>query len=78
MNPVEYQLFGRDTWRDPFALYQRLRDEDPVHFSEGRDLGPVQVRRRLRRGTRLVSFLVSSRHLASKRTRGAARSCPRW
>ncbi|MGO9343032.1 MAG: cytochrome P450 [Acidimicrobiales bacterium] len=34
MEPVTYELFGRDTWRDPFALYARLRDEDPVHFSE--------------------------------------------
>jgi cytochrome P450 len=24
---------GRDTWRDPFPLYARLRDEDPVHRS---------------------------------------------
>lgn len=34
MKPVQYELFGRDTWRDPFPLYRRLRDEDPVHFSE--------------------------------------------
>lgn len=30
---VEYTGFGRDTWRDPFPLYRRLRDEDPVHRS---------------------------------------------
>ncbi len=34
MRPVRYELFGSDTWRDPFPLYRRLRDEDPVHFSE--------------------------------------------
>jgi hypothetical protein len=34
MDPVRYEVFGRDTWRDPFALYQRLREEDPVHFSQ--------------------------------------------
>lgn len=30
---VAYEPFGRDTWRDPFPLYARLRDEDPVHRS---------------------------------------------
>ena len=30
---VEYRPFGRDTWRDPYPLYRRLRDEDPVHRS---------------------------------------------
>lgn len=30
---VLYQPFGRDTWRDPFTVYRRLRDEDPVHKS---------------------------------------------
>ena len=30
---VVYEPFGRDTWRDPFTLYRRLRDEDPVHKS---------------------------------------------
>ncbi len=29
-----WEPFGRDTWRDPYPLYERLRDEDPVHFSE--------------------------------------------
>jgi cytochrome P450 len=28
-----YTPFGRDTWRDPFPLYARLRDEDPIHRS---------------------------------------------
>lgn len=28
---LEYRPFGRDTWRDPYPLYRRLRDEDPVH-----------------------------------------------
>jgi cytochrome P450 len=32
---VAYEPFGRDTWRDPFTLYRRLRDEDPVHRSRG-------------------------------------------
>jgi hypothetical protein len=32
-NRVVYEPFGRDTWRDPFTLYRRLRDEDPVHKS---------------------------------------------
>jgi cytochrome P450 len=26
-----YEPFGRATWRDPFTLYRRLREEDPVH-----------------------------------------------
>ena len=30
---LAYRPFGRETWRDPFTLYQRLRDEDPVHRS---------------------------------------------
>jgi cytochrome P450 len=30
---VVYEPFGRDTWRDPFTLYRRLRDLDPVHKS---------------------------------------------
>src|SRR4051812_12557177 len=30
---VVYEPFGRDTWRDPFTVYRRLRDEDPVHKS---------------------------------------------
>jgi hypothetical protein len=34
MDAIRYELFGRDSWRDPFALYTRLRDEDPVHFSK--------------------------------------------
>jgi cytochrome P450 len=29
--PVAYQPFQRDTWRNPYDLYRRLRDEDPVH-----------------------------------------------
>jgi cytochrome P450 family 130 len=28
-----YKPFGRETWRDPFSLYRRLRDEDPAHRS---------------------------------------------
>jgi cytochrome P450 len=34
MSVLAYEPFGRNTWRDPFPLYQRLRDEDPVHWSE--------------------------------------------
>jgi cytochrome P450 len=33
MPHVAYTPFARDTWRDPFTLYRRLRDEDPVHRS---------------------------------------------
>ena len=32
---AEYRPFGRETWRDPYPLYRRLRDEDPVHRSPG-------------------------------------------
>jgi cytochrome P450 family 130 len=30
---LAYQPFTAATWRDPFPLYRRLRDEDPVHRS---------------------------------------------
>lgn len=30
---VTYRPLGRETWRDPFPMYRRLRDEDPVHRS---------------------------------------------
>ena len=33
IRPPVYEPFGRDTWRDPFTLYRRLREEDPVHES---------------------------------------------
>ncbi|HTT86340.1 MAG TPA: cytochrome P450 [Acidimicrobiales bacterium] len=36
--PPTWEPFGRDTWRNPFPLYARLRDEDPVHYSARRDL----------------------------------------
>ena len=29
----EYRAMGAELWRDPFPLYRRLRDEDPVHRS---------------------------------------------
>lgn len=29
----EYTPFGAETWRDPFPLYARLRDEEPVHHA---------------------------------------------
>jgi cytochrome P450 len=29
-----YEPFGRDTWRDPHPVYRRLRDDDPVHWSD--------------------------------------------
>ena len=32
---LAYRPFGRATWRDPYPLYRRLRDEDPVHRSPG-------------------------------------------
>ena len=31
--PAVYEPFGRETWRDPFTVYRRLREEDPVHKS---------------------------------------------
>jgi cytochrome P450 len=30
---VHYRAFGRETWPDPYPLYERLRAEDPVHRS---------------------------------------------
>ena len=30
-SPIVFEPFGKDTWRDPYPLYERLRDEDPVH-----------------------------------------------
>lgn len=35
MGGLAYEPFGRETWRDPFTLYRRLRDEDPVHRAPG-------------------------------------------
>ncbi|MHB8439153.1 MAG: cytochrome P450 [Acidimicrobiales bacterium] len=35
---VRYVPFGAESWRDPYPLYTRLRDEDPVHYEPGRDL----------------------------------------
>ena len=32
-DPVQFEPFGRETWRDPYGLYARLREEDPVHLS---------------------------------------------
>src|SRR3954447_14899873 len=29
--PIVFEPFGKDTWRDPYPLYERLREEDPVH-----------------------------------------------
>jgi len=34
MEPLRYEPFGAATWRNPYPLYQRLRDEDPVHWSD--------------------------------------------
>jgi cytochrome P450 len=34
--PVSYNPFDPELWRDPYPTYERLRDEDPVHFVEGR------------------------------------------
>jgi cytochrome P450 len=31
--PLAYRPFGRQSWRDPWPLYRRLRDEDPLHHS---------------------------------------------
>ena len=30
----EYQAFCRGELQDPYPLYQRLRSEDPVHWSD--------------------------------------------
>lgn len=30
---LDYRPFGAETWRNPFDLYRRLRDEDPLHRS---------------------------------------------
>lgn len=32
---LAYEPFGRDTWRDPYPLYARLREEEPVHRAPG-------------------------------------------
>jgi hypothetical protein len=32
---VAFVPFGRESWRDPFPLYARLREEDPVHRAPG-------------------------------------------
>lgn len=34
---VRYVPPGRDTWHDPFTMYRRLRDHDPVHHVEDGD-----------------------------------------
>jgi cytochrome P450 family 130 len=36
--PLEWEPFGRDTWRDPYQLYRRLREESPVHYAPSRGL----------------------------------------
>ena len=33
MRTLAYRPFGRETWRDPYALYRQLREHDPVHRS---------------------------------------------
>jgi len=33
---VSYDPLDPELWRDPYPVYERLRDEDPVHFVEGR------------------------------------------
>ncbi len=34
--PVSYDPFDPELWRDPYPTYERLREEDPVHFVEER------------------------------------------
>jgi hypothetical protein len=29
-----FEPCSRETWRDPFTMYQALRDHDPVHHVE--------------------------------------------
>ena len=31
MPPASFEPCGGERWRDPFPMYKRLRDEDPVH-----------------------------------------------
>ncbi len=33
ISPVEYDPYDPDTRRDPYPVYRRLRDEDPVHLA---------------------------------------------
>src|SRR5262245_46476639 len=33
VRPVEYVPFDAATWRDPWGLYEHLRDEAPLHWS---------------------------------------------
>jgi len=35
--PVRFEPRSGEGWRDPFAMYRRLRDEDPVHHVERGD-----------------------------------------
>lgn len=37
VSDLHYRPFGADTWRDPYPLYSRLREEDPVHYAEALD-----------------------------------------
>ena len=37
MAPVRYEPRSGEGWRDPFPMYRRLRDEDPVHHVERGD-----------------------------------------
>ncbi|MHB8330448.1 MAG: cytochrome P450 family protein, partial [Acidimicrobiales bacterium] len=32
--PLIYDPHDKELWRDPYPLYRRLRDEDPVHYVE--------------------------------------------
>lgn len=34
LGTVTFEPFGSTTWRDPYPLYRRLRDEDPLHWSD--------------------------------------------
>lgn len=34
--PLRYDPLAPELWADPYPLYCRLRDEDPVHFVDGR------------------------------------------
>ena len=37
MAELGFVPFGSETWRDPYPLYRRLRDEEPVHWSKASD-----------------------------------------
>ncbi len=37
MVPAKFELRSGESWRNPFATYKALRDQDPVHHVEKGD-----------------------------------------